>query len=450
MTAQPTLTALAEETLAAAQNAGAEAADILAVKGTSVSIDVRAGKLEEATREEGLDLSLRVLLGQRQAVVSISERTPEAIAEMAERAVAMAREAPEDSALGLAEAHQLAAETDPASLDLLDPAEEPDPAALQAAATECEAAALEVAGVSQTQGAGASFSKRELVLAATNGFLAEAMRTGSSLYCSAISGSGTGMERDFDSDSRVYRADLRPAAEIGRRAGERAVERQGARKPPTGSFPVLFDERVSSSLIGHLLMAINGSAIVRGASWARGLEGERVLPEAFFLTEDPHRRRVMGSRLFDSEGLPTQARHWVEAGRLTGYVCDLGTGRKLGRESTANASRGLSGGPQPSTSNIALTQSEASRADLLRDMGTGLLITSMIGQTINPNTGDYSRGASGFWVEDGELAYPVNECTVAGNLRDMLQSLTPANDARPWLSTVVPSLLVEGLTLAGA
>ncbi|MEL6914822.1 MAG: TldD/PmbA family protein [Pseudomonadota bacterium] len=450
MTAQPTLTALAEETLAAAKTAGAEAADILVVRGTALSIDVRAGKLEEATREEELDLSLRVLLGPRQALVSISERTPEAIAEMAERAVAMAREAPEDASLGLAAPDQLAGDTDPAALDLLDPADEPDPAALQAAATDCEAAALAVAGVRQTQGAGASFSKRELVLAATNGFLAEATRTGSSLYCAAISGTGTGMERDFDSDSRVYRADMRPASDIGRRAGERAVERQGARKPPTGSYPVLYDERISSALIGHLLMAINGTAIARGASWARGLEGELVLPEALSLTEDPHRPRAMGSRLFDSEGLPTATRHWVEDGRLTGFVLDLGTGRKLGRQSTANASRGLSGGPQPSTSNIALTQGAASRADLLRDMGTGLLITSMIGQTINPNTGDYSRGASGFWVENGELAYPVNECTVAGNLRDMLRGLTPANDARPWLSTVVPSLLVEGLTLAGA
>ena len=444
------LASLAEHILSEARSAGADAAEILAMEATSVSIDVRAGKLEEATREESVDLSLRVLIGQKQAVVAISDTSSDALREMAERATAMAKEAPDDASLGLADPADLAKDTDIGSLDLNDPADEPDPAALQTAALEAEAAALSVDGVAQTQGAGAGFTKRALVLAATNGFMAEASRTGSSLYCGAISGSGTGMERDFDSDSRVYRSDLRAAAEIGARAGARAVERQGARKPPTGSYPVLYDERVSSSLIGHVMSAINGSAVARGASWLRDAEGELILPEALSITENPHRQRTMGSRLFDSEGLPTTVRDWVENGRLTGFVLDLGTARKLGRESTHNASRGLSGGPSPSTSNIALTQGAATKEDLMREMGTGLLITSMIGQTINPNTGDYSRGASGFWIENGELAYPVNECTVAGNLRDMVRTMTPANDARPWLSTVVPSLLIEGLTLAGA
>ena len=228
------------------------------------------------------------------------------------------------------------------------------------------------------------------------------------------------------------------------------MARGGARKPPTGSFPVLYDERVASSLIGHLMKAINGAAIVRGASFLREAEGEAILPEALSLTEDPHRPRIMNSRMIDSEGLATKKTHWIENGVLTGYVLDLGTARKLERESTASASRGIGSGPSPSVSNLTLTQGSATRADLLRDMGTGLLITSMIGQTINPNTGDYSRGASGFWIENGEIAYPVNECTVAGNLRDMFRTLTPANAARPWVSRVVPSLMVEGLTLAGA
>ncbi|MEM9812617.1 MAG: TldD/PmbA family protein [Pseudomonadota bacterium] len=444
------LTDLAEKTLSEAKKAGAEAADVLAVTGTSVSIDVRAGKLEEATREEGTDISLRVLIGQRQAVVSVSDTSADTLREMAERAVAMAREAPEDASLGLAEASQLSGEADGTRLDLADPADEPDPSRLQSMATEAEAAALAVSGVTQTQGAGAGYTERAVVLTATNGFQAQTRRTGTSLSCVAISGEGTGMERDYDGDSRVYLSDLRAASEIGRTAGERCVERTGARKPPTGSFPVLYDERVASSLIGHLMQAINGSAIARGASWLRDAEGELVLPEALSLTEDPHRPRMLSSRLTDAEGLPTAERHWVENGVLTGFVTDLGTARKLGRDSTANAARGLSSGPSPSTTNLALTQGDQSRGDLIAQMGTGLLITSMIGQTINPNTGDYSRGAAGFWVEKGEIAYPVNECTVAGNLRDMLRTIIPANDARTWTGRVIPSLLVDGLTLAGA
>ncbi|MEM6477852.1 MAG: TldD/PmbA family protein [Pseudomonadota bacterium] len=441
---------LAESLLSEARKAGAQEAEALVMAGTSVSIDVRGGKLEEATREEGTDLSLRVLLGPRQALVSISDTSPDALRETAERAVAMAREAPEDLSLGLASADELASVSESQTLDQIDPAGEPEPATLQAMAVEAEEAALAQTGVSQTQGAGGGYTRRESVLAASNGLYVTGERSGVSLSCVAISGTGTEMERDYDADSRVYFSDLRSATEIGENAGRRAAERTGARKPPTGSYPVLFDERVANSLVGHILGAINGAAIVRGASWLRDAEGQQLLPSGMNLTEDPHRPRMLGSRLIDGEGLATRQRHWVEDGVLTGYILDLGTARKLGRASTGNASRGIGSGPSPSVSNLALTQGDQSRADLIADMGTGLLITSMIGQTINPNTGDYSRGASGFWVENGEITYPVNECTVAGNLRDMLRTLRPANDARPWVSRVVPSLLVEGLTLAGA
>jgi PmbA protein len=257
------------------------------------------------------------------------------------------------------------------------------------------------------------------------------------------------MERDYDWDSRVFAADLRAPSEIGRTAGERAVAREGARKPRTGTYPILFDERVASSLIGHLLSAINGASVARGSSFLRDAMGEMVLPEHLSITEDPHRTRSPASKLWDAEGLPTQKRALVENGRLTTWILDLGAARRLGLQSTGHAARSPGGTPSPSVTNIALTQGTATRADLLRDMGTGLLVTSMIGSTINPNTGDYSRGASGFWVEGGEIAYPVNECTIAGNLRDMLRRIVPANDARPHLTRVVPSLLVEGMTLAG-
>jgi PmbA protein len=257
------------------------------------------------------------------------------------------------------------------------------------------------------------------------------------------------MERDWDGDSRIFQADLKSPEEIGRLAGERAVARQKPRRPRTGKYPVLFDERISSSLIGHLLAAANGAAIARGSSWLLGREGSQVLPSGLSLIEEPHRPRASGSRLFDGEGLPTAERAVVEDGVLTGWILDLATARKLGLTSTGNAARGTSAPPSPSVTNLRLTQGAASREDLIAQMGTGLLVTSMIGSTINPNTGDYSRGASGFWVEKGEILHPVNECTIAGNLRDMLMTLVPANDARTHLSRIVPSLLVDGLTLAG-
>ncbi len=441
--------ALCHALIDAAKKAGADAADAMAAEGSSLSIEVRSGKLEHAERSEGTDLGLRVFVGRRQALVSSSDMRPETISAMAERAVAMAREAPEDPYAGLADPSQLAKDWDLAALELEDPAAEPEPAALQADALAAEAACQAVDGITQVQSAAAGYGRHAVHLAATNGFSGGYQRTGRSLSCTGIAGSGTGMERDYDGDSRTFQADLRSAEDLGRTAGERAVARLGARKPKTGSFPVLFDERISSSLIGHLLSAANGAAIARGSSWLKDSLGKQVLPDSLSVIEDPHRPRISGSRPFDGEGLATRRRTVVDKGVLTGWTLDLASARKLGLESTANAARGIGGVPSPSTWNIALTQGDASREELLAQMGTGLLVTSMIGSTINPNTGDYSRGASGFWVENGEIAYPVNECTIAGNLHDMLRSIVPANDARQHLSTVVPSLLVEGMTLAG-
>ncbi len=443
------LSDLTQQLLDMARKAGADAADATAIDGTSISIDVRAGALEQAERSEGVELGLRVLIGQRQACVSASDTKQDTLVQMAERAVAMAREAPEDPYAGLADPAQLASNTDTETLELFDPSPEPDPAALQEDATRAEAAALRNKGISQVQSASAGYSRRRVHLAASNGFSAGYARTDRDLSCVAISGTGTDMERDYDFDSRIFQGDLRDADDIGTIAAIRAVERTGARKPKTGAFPVLFDERVANALIGSLLQTTNGVTIARGSGWLRDKLGEQVLPKGLSVIEDPHRQRASRSRLFDAEGLPTTPRAIVDDGVLTGWTMDLATGRQLGLDSTANAGRGTSAPPQPNTSNIALTQGDQSRDDLIAQMGTGLLITSMIGSTINPNTGDYSRGAAGFWVENGQITYPVNECTVAGNLRDMLMTIIPANDARPHLSRVVPSLLVEGLTLAG-
>lgn len=440
---------LSQALIEAARRAGADAADALAICGTAVSVKTRDGALEQAERAEGTDVGLRVFVGQRQACVSTSDVRPDSLTTMAERAVAMARVAPADPHIGLADPAQLATGTLP-DLDIFDPSGEPDTNTLQERALEAEAAARAVSGVSAVDETGAMYGERTMHLAASNGLSLGYRRSSHSLYATVISGEGTGMEIDHDGDSRVHASDMRSPAEIGTLAAERAVARSGARKPPTGQYPVIFDERVSSSLIAHLLGAINGQSISMGASWMRDKLGQQVLPTALSLVEDPLRPRIIGSRPFDGEGLPTQRRAIVEDGILTGWTLDLATARKLGMQSTANAMRGVTSPPSPGAGNVTLTQGSASRADLLRDVGTGLLITSMIGSTINPNTGDYSRGAAGMWIENGELQYPVNECTVAGNLVDMLRGLVPANDARPHLARVVPSLLVEGLTIAGA
>lgn len=433
----------------AALKAGAQTADAIAIRGESVIVDMRGGTLEQAERAEGTDIGLRVLIGGRQANVSASDTRPETIAALATRAVAMAREAPEDPCAGLAAPDQIARDWDLAALELCDPAPEPSPDSLMRLARDAEAAALAIDGISQVQSASASYSRNTAHIAATNGFSGGYTRTETGLGCVVIAGTGTGMERDYDADSRVFAADLRDAAEIGRIAGDRTAARLNARRPRTGTYPVLFDERIAASLIGHLLVAASGASVARGSSWLMHRLGEVVLPEGLSLIEDPHRPRATGSRPFDAEGLPTAPRSIVEDGVLQGWTLDLATARKLGMRSTANAARGTSAPPSPATWNVALTQGTRSRNDLIREMGTGLLVTSMIGATINPNTGDYSRGASGFWIENGEIAYPVNECTIAGSLPDMLRSIVPANDARPHLSLVVPSLLVEGLTLAG-
>lgn len=441
---------IAQTLLGIARKAGAEAADAVVVAGDAVSIDVRAGRLEQAERAEGVDIGLRVLIGRRQACVSSSDVSERVMAEMAERAVAMAREAPEDPHAGLAGPDQLAQGWDLAALELSDPSPDPSAADLQADALAAEAAARGHAGISQIDSASASFSRRAFHMAASNGFSGGYARSSRSVSCVAITGTGGAMERDWAAESRIWQADLPDAASVGHLAAERTLARAGARKPPTGSFPVLYDERVANSLIGHLLGAINGTAIARGASWLRDAMGQPVLPPGMDLIEDPLRPRISGSRPFDGEGLACARRALVADGVLQGWVLDLATARKLGLTSTASAARGTGGPPAPSPGNVTLTQGLASRADLIRDMGTGLLVTSMLGATISATTGDYSRGAAGFWVENGEIAYAVNECTIAGNLRDMLRRLTPANDARAHLSTVVPSLLVEGLTLAGA
>ncbi|MCH2164912.1 MAG: TldD/PmbA family protein [Marinovum sp.] len=445
-----TLEGLTEALLDAAKKAGADAADAIAIAGTTLEIDVRNGVLEQAQRAEATDIGLRIFVGQQQASVSASDTSKTTLKMMAERAVAMAKDAPEDPYAGLADADDITNETDATWLELASDEAEPTPEDLQTLAARAEAAAAANPGVTQVQSSSAAYGARDIHLAATNGFSGGYRRTDRSLYCVAIAGEGLGMESDYDGDMRVFACDLRGAEDIGKRAAARAVARLDPRKPPTGTYPVLFDERISSSLVGHLLAAINGSAISRGASFLRDSLGEKVLPDGMDLIEDPHRPRVVGSRPFDAEGLATKKRAIVKDGVLQDWTLDLATARKLGRQSTANAARSVAGSPSPSPWNVALSQGDATVQDLLGQMGTGLWVTDMIGSTINANTGDYSRGASGVWVENGEAVYAVNEVTIAGNLREMLGEIIPANDARDYLSRVVPSLMIPSMTLAGS
>ncbi|MEM6306790.1 MAG: metallopeptidase TldD-related protein [Pseudomonadota bacterium] len=446
----PLLQDLTEQLITAAQKAGADAADAIAVNGTSVSIGVRNGDLETAERSEGIEIGVRVILGQKQACVSASDTSARAIADMAERAVIMAGHAPDDPYIRQADPGMFSTNTDARFLDMYDPAPEPSADNLKDLAAQAEAAALTHQGISQVGSATAGYGARHIHMMTSQGFSGGYARTDNALSCLAIAGTGLDMQRDYDGDYRVYHSDMRSAQDIGNSAAERALSMVGARKPPTGAYPVLFDERVSSSLIAHLLGAANGAAVARGGTWLRDALGAQVLPKGLDLFETPHRPRVTGSKPFDGEGLPTAPRHIVKDGMLQGWTLDLSTAAQLGMTSTASASRGTSSPPSPANGNMALTQGPQSRDDLLRDMGTGLLLTSLMGSSINATTGDYSRGASGFWVENGEIQYPVQEGTIAGNLRDMLKTIVPANDARPHLSRVIPSMLVEGLTLAGA
>ena len=433
--------------LEAARRAGADAADAVVGAESAISIGVAQGELEEAERAESREAGLRVLVGRRQACVASSDLRAEMLAELAERAVAIAREAPEDPWCGLADPEAIARDPSAEALELADPEAPASPEALEAMALGAEAAALGVAGVGPVEPASASWSEARITLVATNGFQGSYRRTDTALGVSAIAGSGLARERDYAGETRRRRADLPSPAWIGERAGRRAAERLGPRRPPGGAVPVLFHERVAGSLIGHLLAAANGASVARGSSWLLGRMDQPVLPDGVDVVEDPLVPRGPASRPFDAEGIAARAQPVVEDGRLVRWILDLASARRLGLSTTGNARRGTTAPPSPGTTNVRMTQGTHSRDELIAEMGTGLLVTSMIGASINPTTGDYSRGAAGFWVEGGRIAYPVNEITIAGSLPEMLRTIRAANDADPNRAVSAPSLLVEGLTV---
>ncbi len=435
------------DVIARARRAGADAADAVLVEGTSMAHSQRLGKTEKLERSESYDLGLRVLFGKRQAIVSSNDRSASALGELVERAVTMARAVPEDPFCGIAEPDQIA--RDWPDLDTSDP-EEPTPDALIARARAAEEAALAVAGVTNSEGAEASWSRAAVALAASNGFAGAYGDSGHSVSAAVLAGSGTGMERDYDYSSAVYAADLQDPAAIGKSAGERAVRRLGARKAATAKVPIVFDPRVSRSLVGHLIGAIVGPAIARGTSFLKDKLGERIFPAAISIIDDPHRRRGLRSKPFDGEGIANRRRAIIENGVLTTWLLDLRSARQLSLATTGHASRGTSSPPSPSPTNLWLEPGAVTAQELIGDIDRGFYVNELMGMGVNGVTGDYSRGAAGFWIENGKLAYPVSEVTIAGNLKSMFQELTAASDLEFKTGNDAPTLRVDGMMLAGS
>ena len=443
---QSGLSALAERLVEAAKRAGADAADAVAVRGISQGVEVRDGRVEESERSEGDDMGLRVLVGRRQAVVSTNDVSGDGVARLAERAVAMARVAPDDKYVGLADPDLLA--RDFPDLDLLDP-EIPSTLELERRAREAEAAALAVSGVSRSSGASASAGIGGMVLVTSTGFHGAYLRSSQSIAMTAISGEGTGMERDYDYTAAPHGADLISPASIGRSAGERAVARANPRKVETCKVPVVFDPRVSGSLVGHLVGAINGASIARKTSFLKDRLGEQLFAGNIRIVDDPLRPRGLRSQPFDAEGVKVRKLAIVDQGVLTSWLLDSATARELGMATTGHAHRGVSSAPSPGPFNLHLEAGTPTPAELISDIKQGFYVTDLIGSGVNGVTGDYSRGASGFWIENGKLSYAVSEVTIAGHLFEIFKSMAPANDLEFRYGVNAPTLRIEGLTLGG-
>jgi PmbA protein len=429
----------------AARRAGADAADAVAVRSMSLSVEVRDGATEESQRSEADDVGLRVFVGRRQAVVSTNDVKADA-AQLAERAVAMAKVAPEDRFAGLADAAQLA--TKFPDLDLIDP-NLPSVAVLEERAKSAEAAALAVDGVTKSEGASASAGIGGMVLATSNGFRGAYLTSRHSLAMSAIAGQGTAMERDYDFSSTLHAGDLDPPERIGRTAAERAVARLNPRKVSTKRVPVIFDRRVAGGLIGHLAGAINGSSVARKTSFLRDKLGQRLFKPGIRIIDDPLRKRGQRSRPFDGEGVTARPLAIVEDGVLKTWLLDCATARELDLATTGHAQRGVSSPPSPGPTNLHLEAGPKTPDELVADIAEGFYVTELIGMGVNQVTGDYSRGASGFWIENGRLTFPVSEVTIAGNLMTIFGALEPANDLEFRYGTNAPTTRVEGLTVAG-
>ena len=436
-----------EDVLAAAKRNGADTADAICVTSDSLGVSCRLGTMEDLERSESTDLGLRVMIGKRQAVVSTSDLSGEAIKELAQRAIDMARHAPEDPWCGLADKNELT-HSYPEDLDLFDPST-PDVDSLFKTALAVEDAARSVEGITNSEGASASWGRAAVALMTSHGFAGAYQATSQSLGVSVIAGEGTGMERDYDYSSTRHVEDMEAAEEIGRRAGDKTVRRLSPGSHETCKVPVVFDPRVGSSLLGHLSGAINGASIARGTSFLKDAMDTKVFADGISIIDDPLRARGLRSKAFDGEGLATRINTMVEDGFLRGWFLESAAARQLGLPLKGNASRGTSSVPGSGPTNFYMAAGSATPEQLMSDIQSGFYVTELIGMGVNGITGDYSRGASGFWIENGKIAGPVSGMTIAGNLKDIYQNLTPASDLKFKYGTNVPTLRIEGLTLAG-
>ena len=437
---------LLEGLIARARRLGTDAADALYVHGSALDAGYRLGEPEELVRAEGRTLGLRVFVGARQAIVSTTDLSESTLGPLAERAIAMARSVPEDPFAGLADPALLA--RDWPSLDLAD-ASEPDAESLMARAAEAEDAARAVAGVTNSDGASASWGRSEVTLATSGGFAGGYATSRFSVSAAALAGEGTAMERDYDWSATVHEADLDDPATIGRRAGERAVRRLGARKAQSGQVPVVYDPRIAGGLLSHLAGAITGPSIARGTSFLKDALETQLFAPGIAVMDDPHRARGLRTRPFDGEGVASERRAIIADGVLQTWLLDSRSARQLELVSTGHASRGASAPPSPSCTNLWLEPGAESAEALIGGVESGLYVTELMGMGVNMVTGDYSRGAAGFWIEQGEIAYPVSEVTVAGNLREMFRHLTPASDLEFRYGVNSPTVRIDGMTVAG-
>jgi PmbA protein len=434
--------------VALAKTAGADAADTLYVCNESTAVSVRLGALEDVERSEGETIGLRLFVGHRSASVSSSDLSADALATLVDRAIAMAREAPEDDYAGLAPEDRLL-RGDAPGVDGDDGASV-TPEALRTRALEAEDASRAVSGVTNSEGASASHGRTIIALATSHGFTGGYATSGHGCSASVIAGEGSGMQRDYAHRSARHLSDLESAVAIGRRAGERAVARLHPAKLASGAMPILFDPRVGSSMLGHFAGAILGSSVARRTSFLLDALETEVFAKGITIVDDPLRPRGLGSKPFDGEGLPTARRELIADGVLTGWLLDSASARQLGLQPTGNAQRGIGGPPGAGTTNLYMGAGTLSPADLMKDVKRGLYVTELIGQGVNPVTGDYSRGAAGFLIEDGEIGVAVAEITIAGNLREMFRALTPASDLVFERATDVPTIRIDGMTVAGA
>ncbi|MGH6889184.1 MAG: TldD/PmbA family protein [Rhizomicrobium sp.] len=438
--------AILEDLIGRARRAGADAADALLVASVAASVSYRLGRLEELERAESWDLGLRVFAGEKVAFVSSTDLARDTLAELPERALAMARLAPDDKYACLAPADRLA--TSWPALDLEDPAE-PATDVLIERAKAVEGAAMAVAGITNSEGGGASFGRSEVALATSSGFFGRYAGTSHSIGVAVLAGEGTAMERDYDSASARHADDLEAAEAVGRRAGERTVARLNPRGAKSRPVPVVFEPRVASGLVGHFAGAISGASIARGVSFLKDRLNQNVFATGISIVDDPHRLRGLRSKPFDGEGVRNARLPLVENGVLKTWILDCASANQLGLSTTGHAARGTGGPPSPSTTNLYLEPGRATPAELIADIREGFFVTELMGMGISMVTGDYSRGASGFWIENGKIAYPVSGLTIAGNLKDMFRQLAPANDLVFRYGTNAPTLRVEGMTVAG-